>query len=362
MAVRSSVGKLVTLSSTIALNPIVTASLLYALTKGPAGIRYRLLNTFTSLRDPQTFARVVRALKWLFALGTASIANRTLNQLALNTWRMKSEKSRWSFSSEVAVVTGGCSGIGEQVVKRLINKGVKVAVLDIQQLPPSLQGNANVEFFACDVTKPSAVNTTADLVRASLGNPSILVNNAGVAQAHTIMATSPEYLKKIFDVNVLSNWYTVKAFLPSMVTKNKGHIVTVASAASFVSAAGMTDYCATKAAVLAFHEGLNQEVQQRHHAPNILSTSIHPGWVRTPLILSFEKQLRAYGRPIMEISVVADAIVKQIFSCSGGQVFLPRDSGRIAGLRSWPNWVQETLRAGMSKSALQAAQCREEKS
>jgi short-subunit dehydrogenase len=66
---------------------------------------------------------------------------------------------------------------------------------------------------------------------------------------------SPDWLRKIFDVNVLSNWYTIKAFLPDMITKNKGHIVTVASIASFISVAGMVDYCSTKAGVLAFHEG-----------------------------------------------------------------------------------------------------------
>jgi all-trans-retinol dehydrogenase (NAD+) len=74
--------------------------------------------------------------------------------------------------------------------------------------------------------------------------------------AHTILATSHEYLKKIFDVNVLSNWVTVKAFLPDMIKENKGHVVTVASTASYISVAGMTDYTASKAAVLSFHEGI----------------------------------------------------------------------------------------------------------
>lgn len=56
-------------------------------------------------------------------------------------------------------------------------------------------------------------------------------------------------------MNVISNFYTVKAFLPDMVKNNKGHVVTVASLASYISVAGIVDYCATKAAVLSFHEG-----------------------------------------------------------------------------------------------------------
>ena len=81
------------------------------------------------------------------------------------------------------------------------------------------------------------------------------MNNAGIAQAHTILDTSDEYLRKIFDVNLLSNFTTVKAFLPDMIAKNKGHVITVASTASFLGAAGMVDYCSTKAGVLSFHEG-----------------------------------------------------------------------------------------------------------
>jgi short-subunit dehydrogenase len=89
-----------------------------------------------------------------------------------------------------------------------------------------------------------------------MGAPSILINNAGIAHAHTILDTSDEYLRKIFDVNLLSNWYTVKAFLPDMITKNKGHIITIASTASYAGVGGMVDYTATKAGVLAFHEGM----------------------------------------------------------------------------------------------------------
>jgi all-trans-retinol dehydrogenase (NAD+) len=356
--------------SRVALNPFITASLLFLLTRGPPTIRNRILDTFTSLRDPRTLARAVKSLKWLLAIGVAGTANRTLNELALNSWRAKSDKARWEWNQEVAVVTGGCSGLGELLVQRLIAKGVKVAVLDIQQLPLSLQGRSNVYFFACDVTNPNAVSSAAKEIAASLGPPSILVNNAGIAQPHTILDTTPEYLQKIFAVNLFSNWHTVKAFLPNMIAKNKGHIVTVASTASYVGVAGMADYCATKASVLAFHEGLcphrplhcsadrlaglNQELRQKYNALNVVTSSIHPNWVRTPLIAPFEKSLHAAGSVILEPQAVVDAIAEQIFKCTGGQLFLPSQSNRVSFLRALPNWVQEMVRGGLAKSILQA--------
>lgn len=121
-----------------------------------------------------------------------------------------------------------------------------------KQLTPP---DAHIKFYACDITSPSAVSSAAAEITRTLGTPSILINNAGLLSAHTILDTPHAYLRKLFDVNVLSHWVTVQAFLPGMIAANKGHIVTVASGASYVGVAGMADYTASKAAVLAFHEG-----------------------------------------------------------------------------------------------------------
>jgi len=124
----------------VALNPLVTAALLWILTKAPEQLRNQLTARIAALRDPRRYAQVVRMLKWCLAFGTMRVVNQQMNHIALNAGRIRSERARWNWSQEVAVITGGCSGIGELVVKRLVHKGIKVAVLDIQQLPLSLQG------------------------------------------------------------------------------------------------------------------------------------------------------------------------------------------------------------------------------
>ncbi|KAL1795523.1 hypothetical protein ACET3X_005747 [Alternaria dauci] len=204
------------------------------------------------------------------------------------------------------------------VVTRLLAKGIRVAVLDIQQLPPSLQGHAGVQFFKCDVTDPSEVYSVAEKIKDGMGAPTILVNNAGILASHTILSTSDVYLQKIFQVNVLSNWYTVKAFLPDMIRNNKGHIVTVASTASFTGVGGMADYSATKSAILGFHESLNAELKLHYKSPNVLTTSIHLTYARTPLIIPIEKGLKKAGEAIIEPSDIADAAFERIMSCRGG--------------------------------------------
>jgi all-trans-retinol dehydrogenase (NAD+) len=223
-------------------------------------------------------------------------------------------------------------------------------VLDIQQLPSGLQGYAGLKFFKCDVTDPSEVYSIAEKIKETMGSPTILINNAGILASHTILTTSDVYLRKIFDVNVLSNWYTTKAFLPDMLRHNKGHVVTVASTASFVGVAGLADYCATKAAILSFHEALNQELKLHYNSPNVLTTSIHPNWARTPLLAPVEQELKKQGSAIIEPTAVADAIVGRIMGCSGGQVFLPSSINKISLLRGLPNWVQENVRSGPSKA------------
>lgn len=135
-----------------------------------------------------------------------------------------------------------------------------------------------------------------------------------------------------------------------MLASNKGHILTIASSASYIGVAGLADYTATKAAILSFHEGLNQELKHHYKAPNVLTTSIHPNWVRTPLLGPVEQVLRERGSAVLEPQDVADKVVERVLACEGGQVFLPEGVGRVSLLRGVPNWVQERVRDGVSRT------------
>ena len=112
-----------------------------------------------------------------------------------------------------------------------------------------------MHWYECDITNHEAVHEVADKIKSELGTVTILFNNAGIGKTATITEVSPEFLEKIFHINLISHWYTVKEFLPGMIQAKKGHIVSTASMASFVQVAGMVDYCVTKAGVMSFHEG-----------------------------------------------------------------------------------------------------------
>jgi all-trans-retinol dehydrogenase (NAD+) len=122
---------------TKALSPATTGLLLFALTLGPASLREKLAQRLSDV----ALARVVKVLKALFALGVASRINSRLNEWALHQYRWrKSSTETWNWPKEIAVVTGGSSGIGAMLTKKLAYKGIKVIVLDVNPLPENLTG------------------------------------------------------------------------------------------------------------------------------------------------------------------------------------------------------------------------------
>jgi len=319
---------------------VLAGSLLLVLTRGPGSLQEPILRLFG---NPRSHQRLIASLKVLLALGLTGQVNALLSAWARNNWQV-GEKAAWKWDEEVAVVTGGSNGMGALVVKGLAAKGLKVAVFDIQTLPKDLEDLPGVQFFKCDITSVDEVKRAAAEVRSSLGAPSILLNNAGIADAHNILDATPEWLRKVFDVNVISNFYLIQAFLPDMIQRKKGHIVTTASLASYVGTAGLVDYCATKAGVLTLHEGLAQELKHRYKAPFIKTSIIHPIYVRTKLISSYASSLSRSGALVIEPETVANAIIRQIMSGKSGQIILPAWMGAASGARGWPTWVQEILR------------------
>ncbi|KAI9672090.1 MAG: hypothetical protein M1831_001903 [Alyxoria varia] len=339
-----------------AFEPLLTAPLLYLLTRASPSLRSRILSPLTQLPYTRNLnlhlnpKLLVPALKWLLALGVLRRVNSLLTGWARNGWSLKRNAggAPWGpWDREVMVITGGSGGIATELIKRLAPTGMGIAVLDLQEPGEVIKAYNNVHFYHCDITSSTSVSTTATTITDDLGTPTILINNAGIGSTHLITETPDTYLDKIFRVNLLSHWYTVRAFLPAMLAAKKGHVITTASMASYTSVAGMTDYCATKAGALSFHEGLTQELKHRYEAPYVRTTAICPFWVKTPLIKDWvEASLRrssSIGNPILEPEMVARVMAEAVLKGRSGHVLLPDDVGmRVAALaRGLPAWVGE---------------------
>ncbi|KAJ9620116.1 hypothetical protein H2203_007880 [Taxawa tesnikishii (nom. ined.)] len=287
--------------------------------------------------------RLTTTLKWLFALGVVRNINSYLSAWAGNNF---SNQSRgWDWPKEIAVVTGGSSGFGLLFTKDLTAKGIHVVILDINEPPAYIQSNPKVSFFKCDVTSSDEVSSVSKRVQETVGHPSILINNAGIGQSKPTLEASPAFIRKIFEVNTISHWYLIQAFLPDMLAKRKGHIITIASIASFTAPAGIVHYAATKAAAMALHEGLSAELRAVYKCPEIRTTSVHPGFADTPLVHAGKAELLRAGVEVMDPQLVSDAVVKQILNKRGGQLIVTKTLQMLPYFRAIPAWLRQLLLA-----------------
>ncbi|EGE86042.1 short-chain dehydrogenase/reductase 2 [Blastomyces dermatitidis ATCC 18188] len=289
-----------------------------------------------------------KALIAALALGFLRTINRTLSSQALNNWQ---SQRPWDNKRELVLVTGGCSGIGKQIMLDLAQRGVRVVILDLNE--PDFKLPPNVFFYAADVTSTASIKAVGDAIRAAHGDPTVLINNAGVGYEGTILDEPEERIQRTFQVNTISHFWMVREFLPAMIRENHGHVITIASMASFVALGEMADYAGSKASALAFHESLTQELRMWYKAKKVRTSIIHPLWVATPMIQQLTKPGTVFNMPTMTVDVVSNAVVKQILSQRSGQVVLPTRRSGLRLLRAFPMWLQERAR-GIGSMQLKA--------
>lgn len=199
-------------------------------------------------------------------------------------------------------------------------------------------------YYKCDITSPSTISSVASEIRKDVGAPTVLINNAGVVRGKNILDASEKEVRFTFDVNTLAHYWMAKEFVPSMVKANHGMIVTVASFAAYVTVPNMTDYAASKAAALSFHEGLTAELKSRYNAPKVRTIVINPGYTKTPLFQGYKNDSK-FLVPALEPETVADAIVQKVLAGHSGQVILPGFGSTLTFLRAMPHWYQLRLRS-----------------
>ncbi|KAF2708204.1 NAD(P)-binding protein [Pleomassaria siparia CBS 279.74] len=328
--------------------PVVTGGLLYVLTRGPPHVRERLLRPFAnnllSKNGATRLASLITILKFLTAIGVAKRINGALNRLALNNWSLRRPGASFHFGgakSELVLITGGSSGFGYEMVKGF-SKSARVVVLDISPFPNELARLPDVHFYRCDVTDTSSVVSICAEIKKNLGNPSVLINNAGIGIGKTVLETTNEECERLFKINLISHFVLIREFLPAMLQMKKGHIVTISSMASFFAAPGLLDYCCTKVGALYLNDGIRAECLTRYPGgEGICTTSVHPSWHSTGILKGAEKTLNERGIFPDPPSKVSDLVIEQVLKARSGRIHVPLSEEGRAGLRNWPLWAQD---------------------
>jgi len=187
--------------------------------------------------------------------------------------------------SRVAVVTGGASGIGEATCHELGRRGLKVAVLDVneqaaQRVADELRANGvTCVGVGADVTDRAAVEHAFDKVRSELGSVSILVTSAGLFGFSPFLEITARDWARIIDVNLTGTFHCCQAALPDMVAAKWGRIVMISSSSAQRGSPFAAHYAASKGAVITLTKSLAREYAKQ----GITVNTIPPSGIETPM-------------------------------------------------------------------------------
>lgn len=282
------------------------------------------------------------------SIGWASFLTLLYFLSVLNNQLAYSKARKVDLSEEVIVITGGASGLGLLIAEVYGMRGATVAVLDIQDLEA---GEARgVTHYRCDISDTKQVVKIAAQIEQDLGTPTILINNAGIVNGKTLLDLSFDEIERNFSINLLSHYYTIKAFLPAMLRTNRGTIVTISSVLGHIGASHLTDYSAAKAGLIALHKSLTAELENH---PNIKTVLVCSGQLSTPLFAGVDVgRIRGFFGPVIEPVDVAKEVIKTIDGGSSGELSMPFYARWIGWMNVLPVGLQRVARwaAGLDRA------------
>jgi len=241
------------------------------------------------------------------------------------------------FSNQVAVVTGGGSGIGAATCRILAEHGANVWVTDVRDTAAKTvaeeitAAGGQATAATLDVTDPAQCNEVIDGVVSRAGKIDALITVAGWSETHPFLGEDDAYWRKVVDINFFGTVYPCHAALRHMTEAGYGRIVTVSSDAGRVGTFGETVYAGAKAGVIGFTKSIAREVGRR----GIVANNVAPGVTDTPLMRHQDQKvidkmvglvtLKRLGQPeevaapiVFLASREAGFLTGQVISASGG--------------------------------------------
>jgi all-trans-retinol dehydrogenase (NAD+) len=219
------------------------------------------------------------------------------------------------FSGKTVLITGAASGIGRLLALKIGAAGGSLVLWDIDEaglknVSAELAAQSvRVQSYVCDVGDADAVRATADSTRADGGDVDILVNNAGIVVSEPLSEISDREVERTFRVNTLSIFSLTRAFLPQMVEKGSGHIVTIASASGLAGAANLGAYSSSKFAAVGFDDVLRAEI--RREGLQIHTTLVCPYFIDTGMFAGAKTRF-SFLLPILDPDYATDRIMRAI--------------------------------------------------
>jgi short-subunit dehydrogenase len=249
-----------------------------------------------------------------------------------------------SFANQVAVITGASSGIGWAVAKELVGRGCHVGLIArradrLAALSDEIRAvGGKAAVAAADVGDRMQALTAIRTIREQLGPVDLLLANAGIGLPTPLEPLNVPQVESMFRVNTLGVIYAIEAVLPAMLERGQGHLAAVSSLAAYKGLPGESGYCASKAAVNVYMEGLRIQLRNR----GITVTTICPGFVATPMTAVNEFKMPW----LMSAEKAAKKIVRALERRCTMYNF-PWQMALLMRVTAWlPDWVIDRFVAG----------------
>lgn len=229
--------------------------------------------------------------------------------------------------NKTIIVTGGGSGIGRELVLNLLNRGARVAAVDLNKATleetRQLAGDKAkaLSLHELNIADRAAVEALPDAVIAAHGQADGLINCAGIIQPF-VKVNKLDYsaIERVMNVNFYGSLYMIKAFLPHFLSRPEAHIVNISSMGGFLPVPGQSVYGASKAAVKLLTEGLYSELKETA----VRVTIVFPGAVGTNIVansgLGDSLKQENTGKQSMK-ALAADRAAEMIISGMEGNKF-----------------------------------------
>ncbi|KAJ5347817.1 hypothetical protein MYU51_009879 [Penicillium brevicompactum] len=258
---------------------------------------------------------------------------------------------------EVVLVTGGASGLGLLIAQIYAMRGTRVAVLDIKEIDEDVSEvfGDDVLYIACDVGDRGALEGAKEKISETLGMPTIIINCAAARiNGLPLLELSAGAFEKTISTNLLAAFHLFQVFLPGTIAaENGGTLVTVSSVLGHLTAAGLSDYAASKAGLSALHRTIEAELR----GSPVKTLLVEVGQMTTPLF-DWVQAPNNFFAPVLEPVQVAREMVAAIDSGRGGVIRLPAYAKLVNWYAVLPAAVQRVARhlSGIDAAVTQSRQ------
>lgn len=254
---------------------------------------------------------------------------------------------------KTAVITGGASGLGKALAKTYSRLGWQIIIADINQpagndvINDINNNGGNALFCYCDIAKPEDFKTLADFTEQKFGMCHLLVNNAGVASAGTLMESDENEWQRLINLDLMSCVRGSKAFIPLLKSSasktDPTTIVNVASLAGIAQMPGMITYNVVKAGVIALSESLRSELAKDHIHVAVVCPSFFKTNLTNSMISSDEATINRVNSWMEKSELTAESVASDIEKGVAQQQNIILSDKKIKPYLSLIGWIYSKI-------------------